>query len=113
MEQPTAHHARRKAGVMRLPTQGNALWIAYQQLSREQQRNLKDAIQTHRFTFNTFLYDTALDRPLDLVPFGRLDFYCSFFATLGQSGTDFFAIARQEREELPGFIPVQKREEGS
>lgn len=84
---------------MRLSAQGNALWVAYQQLSREQQRKLKQAIQAHQFTFNTFLHDTSLERPLDLVPFGRLDFYCSFFALLGHSNTDFFTIARRERQQ--------------
>ncbi|GGG50999.1 hypothetical protein GCM10011378_28990 [Hymenobacter glacieicola] len=99
MESSQADNTNKKVRSMRLPDQGNPLWIAYQKLSRLQQRAFKDAVQECGFTFNTFLHDTALERPLDLIPFGRLDFYSTFFKAV-ESEQDFFTVARLERRKV-------------
>lgn len=95
MESKESAETTKKSGSMRLPSEGNTLWEMYHKLPRMVQRELKETINSHSFTFTTFLRDTDQGRSLDLVPFGRLDFYCAFFV---QHGFDnLFDVARQER----------------
>jgi hypothetical protein len=85
----------KKTQGLRLPSEGNILWEMYYKLPRMEQRALKEALAAFGAHFNTFLRDTVQGRALDLIPFGRLDFYTSFFVEKGFD--NLFDTARIER----------------
>ena len=97
MESKEPAELPKKMGSMRLPEQGNTLWEMYHKLPRMAQRELKAGLGEFGTAFTTFLRDTDQHRPLDLVPFGRLDFYCTFF--VGHGFDNLFDVARQERAQ--------------